>query len=203
VVLLAAGLDTRAFRLAWPDGVRLFELDLPEVLAFKEQVLAGRHAGARCQRAVLPADLRQDWPAALAAAGFQPAQPTAWLAEGLLVYLSAEQAAGLLAAVGELSAPTSRLAFEHGDVAAASLLARARAIPAMDPFTSLWKGGLGADAPDWLARRGWQVRLHDRAALAAAYGRAAPASSGGGFLTAVRRQGADRGGRLEERPAWR
>jgi methyltransferase (TIGR00027 family) len=187
VVLLAAGLDTRAFRLAWPDRVRLFELDLPEVLAFKEPVLAAQHAVPRCQRVVLAADLRQDWPAVLTAAGFQPAQPTAWLVEGLLIYLYADQAARLLTAVGELSAPASQLAFEHGNIADSSLLADARAIPAMDQFTSLWKGGLGADAPDWLTRHGWQAHTHDRAALAASYGRAVPASSSGGFLTAVRR----------------
>jgi methyltransferase (TIGR00027 family) len=186
VVLLAAGLDTRAFRLAWPDGVRLLELDLPEVLAFKEQILAAQHAVARCQRTVLPADLRKDWPATLTAAGFQPTQPTAWLAEGLLIYLSADQAAHLLTAVAELSAPASQLAFEHGTIADTSLLAQARAMPAMDQFTKLWKGGLGADAPDWLIRHGWQVQTHDRAALAAAYGRAVPGSSSGGFVTAVR-----------------
>jgi methyltransferase (TIGR00027 family) len=186
VVLLAAGLDTRAFRLAWPDGVRLFELDLPEVLAFKDQVLAARRARPRCQRTVVAADLRQDWPAALTTAGFRPAQPTAWLVEGLLIYLSAEEAAGLLTATGELSAPASQLAFEHGSIAEGPLLAEARAMPAMNQFTKLWKGGLGTDAPDWLARQGWQVHTHDRAALAAAYGRAVPASSSGGFLTAVR-----------------
>lgn len=187
VVLLAAGLDTRAFRLTWPDGVRLFELDLPQVLAFKEEVLAAQHAVPRCQRVVLPADLRQDWSAVLTTAGFQPAQPTAWLAEGLLIYLSADQAARLLTAVGELSAPTSQLAFEHGNIADTSLLAQAHAIPAMDQYTSLWKGGLGANPPDWLSRHGWQIHTHDRAALAASYGRAAPASSNGGFVTAVRR----------------
>lgn len=189
VVLLAAGLDTRAFRLTWPERVRLFELDLPEVLAFKERVLATQHAVPRCERAVLAADLRQDWPAVLTAAGFQPAQLTAWLVEGLLIYLSAEEAARLLTAVGELSAPTSQLAFEDGNIADTSLLASARAIPSMDEFTSLWKGGLGADAPDWLTRHGWQARAHNRADLAASYGRDVPASSSGGMVTAVRRAG--------------
>jgi methyltransferase (TIGR00027 family) len=187
VVLLAAGLDTRAFRLAWPDKVGLFELDLPEMLAFKEPVLAAQHAVPQCERVVLPADLREDWPATLATVGFQPTQPTAWLAEGLLIYLSAEEAARLLTAVGELSAPGSQLAFEHGNIADSPLLAQARAMPAMAPVTSLWKGGLGAHAPDWLTRHGWQAHTHDRATLATTYGRAVPASSNGGFLTAVRR----------------
>ncbi|HZD74011.1 MAG TPA: SAM-dependent methyltransferase [Actinomycetota bacterium] len=188
VVLLAAGLDTRAFRLAWPGGVRLFELDLPQVLEFKERVLAARQAVPRCERVVLTVDLRQDWPAALSRSGFRPTEPAAWLAEGLLIYLSADEAASLLTAVGELSAPASRLAFEHSAIAQSPLLARARSTPAMDRFTKLWKGGLGAEGPGWLARHGWRVQLHERAALAARYGRSLPASSAGGFVTASREQ---------------
>jgi methyltransferase (TIGR00027 family) len=191
VVLLAAGLDTRAFRLAWPAGVRLFELDLPEVLAFKERVLAAQAAVPRCERTLLPGDLRRDWPAALIKAGFEPAIPTAWLAEGLLIYLSADEAARLLTALGELSARGSQVAFEHGTAADAGLLGQARAIPALAEVTRLWKGGLGDDAPGWLTRHGWQPRSHDRAALAASYGRAVTSPSTGGFLTAVRRRAID------------
>lgn len=191
VVLLAAGLDTRAFRLAWPTGVRLFELELPEVLDFKERVLATQRAVPRCERTVLPVDLRQDWPAALTKIGFEPAEPTAWLAEGLLIYLSADQAARLLTAVGELSAPGSQLAFEHRTPADTRLLDQARAIPALAEVTSMWKGGLGEDAPDWLTRHGWQTQSHNRVALAASYGRPVTGPSIGGFLTAVRRPTTD------------
>jgi O-methyltransferase involved in polyketide biosynthesis len=216
VVLLAAGLDTRAFRLDWPEGVRLFELDLPEVLRFKEEVLRGagglkseapatapgreaepsvsppvdRGAVPRCRRAVLEVDLRdggpQGWPAALTGAGLDPARPTAWLVEGLLIYLSPEEAGRLLGDASELSAAGSQLAFEFRDAVDDAFLERARAIPGIRRYTSLWKGGLGADAPEWLARHGWRARLQDRAAVAASYGRTAPERSGGSFLTAVR-----------------
>jgi methyltransferase (TIGR00027 family) len=192
VVLLAAGLDTRAFRLAWPPGVRLFELDLPEVLAFKQRVLAREGAVPRCERTVLAVDLRGDWPAELTRAGFEPAEPTAWLAEGLLIYLSAAEAARLLAAVGELSAPGSQLALEHRTTADTRLLDQARAIPALAEVTLLWKGGLGENARDWLARHGWRAQSHDRAALAAAHGRPLTGPSVGGFLTAVRPRTTDR-----------
>ncbi|MEV1176081.1 SAM-dependent methyltransferase [Nonomuraea sp. NPDC049784] len=185
-VLLAAGLDTRALRLPWPGGVRMFELDLPEAFAFKEAVLAGCDAVPTCERSVLPVDLRDSWTGELVAAGFDHAAPTAWLAEGLLVYLTADEAVRLLTAVGELSAPGSRLAFEHGDIAGSMLLAQARGMAAMDPYTSLWKGGLGKDAPSWLHRHGWQSQIHDLAELAACYGRPAPGPASGGFLTAVR-----------------
>jgi methyltransferase (TIGR00027 family) len=67
VMLLAAGLDTRAFRLAWPQRTRVFEVDLPDVLAFKETVLATRNAAPRRERITVPADLREDWMAELTA----------------------------------------------------------------------------------------------------------------------------------------
>lgn len=188
VVLLAAGLDTRAFRSDWSAEIRLFELDLPEVLSFKDAVLRGHGAVPRVERITVPADLRGDWPAALAAAGFDPRCPTAWLAEGLLIYLTAEQAHRMLTSVGELSAPSSQLAFEHTDDID-SLIGRAGETPAMASYTALWRGGLGANTVDWLARHGWRPRLHEIAAVAADYGRpaAGPATeTPGGFLTAIR-----------------
>ncbi|WP_328647251.1 class I SAM-dependent methyltransferase [Amycolatopsis sp. NBC_00348] len=188
VVLLAAGLDARAFRLAWPPGVRLFELDLPEVLAFKDQVLTGQGAQPSCERVVVPADLREDWASALRDAGFDPGVPTAWLAEGLLVYLSAEDAGKLLTTVSELSAPGSRVSFEHRPTDTADgLLARARATPTGERVTRLWLGGLGGRAPEWLRDHGWRPTTHTRAELAEGYGRPAREDqTAGGFVTAVR-----------------
>ncbi|MGE5291474.1 MAG: SAM-dependent methyltransferase [Micromonosporaceae bacterium] len=101
IVLLAAGLDTRAYRLEWPHGVRLFEVDLAEVLRFKDSVLGGLGAAARCARTVVPADVRTGWPGELVSAGFSPNEPTAWLAEGRLIQrpqLGPEAAAGPRAA---------------------------------------------------------------------------------------------------------
>jgi methyltransferase (TIGR00027 family) len=188
VVLLAAGLDTRAFRLAWPAGVRLFELDLPELLAVKERVLTGESATPRCARTVVPADLRADWSSQLRTAGFRSSAPTAWLVEGLLIYLSHDQAAELLTAVGELSAPGSQLSFETrtGDGDDAGIVSRARGLPGADSLTTLWKGGLDGHASEWLAKHGWQSRIHDRPTLAATYGRPADDPGGDGFVTAVR-----------------
>jgi methyltransferase (TIGR00027 family) len=85
VVLLAAGLDTRAYRLLWPRGVRVFELDLPEVMGFKEGVLTERRAVSRCERTVVPIDLRKGWTVPLSKAGLSSSEPTTWLAEGLLI----------------------------------------------------------------------------------------------------------------------
>jgi methyltransferase (TIGR00027 family) len=186
VVLLAAGLDSRALRLPWQAGTRLFEIDLPDVTGFKETVLARLDARPACERTVIPADLRGPWPAALTAAGFDRAARTAWLAEGLLLYLTPAEASCLLIDIGELSAPGSRLSFEHGSAAASALFTQARTLPRMAKYAALWKGGLGEDAPGWLARHGWQPQFHDCAALAGAYGRLVPQASDGGFLTAVR-----------------
>jgi methyltransferase (TIGR00027 family) len=186
VVLLAAGLDSRAFRLPWPAGTRLFELDLPDVTGFKDTVLARLGARPACERTVIPADLRGPWPARLAAAGFDPAARTARLAEGLLLYLTAGEAARLLTGIGELSASGSQLSFEHGSISASALLTQARTLPGMSQYAALWKGGLGEDAPGWLAQHGWQPQFHDSAGLAAAYGRPDPQAADGGFLIAVR-----------------
>lgn len=186
IVLPAAGLDSRAFRLAWPDGTRLFELDLPELLEFKERVLAERNAVPRCERTVLPVDLREDWPSSLVDAGFRPDRPSAWLVEGLLVYLTAAEADTLLAAVTALSAPGSRLSCERRDEANNSLLDKARATPGMDRVTALWKGGLSEDIVGWLGRAGWRVTTHAGAALADGYGRPDPDAASVSFLTAVR-----------------
>jgi methyltransferase (TIGR00027 family) len=186
VVLLAAGLDARAFRLDWPRGVRVFELDLPEVLAFKETVLARHRAEPRCARTTVAVDLRDDWPDRLTAAGFDPSVPAAWAAEGLLAYLSNDDAVRLLEAVGELSTSGSRLSLEHAEFDDDSTLTRARAVPAMSEVTSMWAGGLSEDAAHWLRRHEWQVRTYDRSMLAASHGRPMPDGLTAGFLTAVK-----------------
>jgi methyltransferase (TIGR00027 family) len=188
VVLLAAGLDTRAFRLPWPQRTRVFEVDLPGVLAFKDSVLTAQGAVPRCARTTVPADLRAGWTAALAEAGFDRAVPAAWLAEGLLIYLTAAEAERLLTGISELSALGSQLAFEHSPIAAAALTDRARQMPAMQQYTKLWKGGLGDDVPRWLTSHGWQPELHELVTLAASYQRPVPGQARGGILTAIRVQ---------------
>jgi methyltransferase (TIGR00027 family) len=186
VVVLAAGLDARAFRLGWPPGVRLLELDLPEVLAFKDEVLAAQDAVPSCERVVVPADLRDDWAGALRAAGFDPGVPAAWLAEGLLVYLSREDAEAMLTTVGELSAPGSQVAFEHRTAESRDrLLARAEATPGAERVTRLWQGGLGDRAPEWLRGHGWEPAIVSHAGLAAKYARPGDDALDG-FITAVR-----------------
>jgi methyltransferase (TIGR00027 family) len=182
VVLLAAGLDTRAYRLPWPAGVRLYELDLPEVLSFKEGVLAGQEAAPRCSLTTLPVDLRSEWPATLTGAGFDPDVPTAWLVEGLLVYLTASEVSLLLTRVGSLSAPGSRVSCERNNAAATFAEGDRTGIA---EYAELWKGGLGGDTADWLDRNGWRTEVHELADVAASYGRPVPDASLSGFLTAT------------------
>jgi methyltransferase (TIGR00027 family) len=109
-VLLGAGLDTRAFRLDWPPDSVVFELDRASVLAFKQQVLDGVGAHPRVTRHPVTADLRDDWAHLLP--GFRPGEPTTWLAEGLLLYLSGDAERRLIDTVDRLSAPGSTLAYE-------------------------------------------------------------------------------------------
>ncbi|CAJ1585234.1 class I SAM-dependent methyltransferase [[Mycobacterium] wendilense] len=111
-VILASGLDARAYRLAWPAGTVLFEIDQPEVIDFKADTLAGLGARAGVDLRTVAVDLRADWPAALTAAGFDAAAPTAWIAEGLFGYLPPDGQDRLLDQITALSAPGSRLAAE-------------------------------------------------------------------------------------------
>ena len=112
-VILAAGLDARAYRLPWPDGTTVYELDQPEVIEFKSKTLADLGAQPAADRHAIAIDLRNDWPKALLESGFDPAQPTAWIAEGLLIYLPPESQDLLFDRINELSAPGSRVATEH------------------------------------------------------------------------------------------
>lgn len=112
VVILASGLDSRAYRLPWPPGTVVYEIDQPRVIEFKSATLADVGAEPTASRRTIPIDLRADWPAALKAAGFSPAAPTAWLAEGLLIYLPPEAQDRLFDNITALSAAGSTIATE-------------------------------------------------------------------------------------------
>jgi methyltransferase (TIGR00027 family) len=112
VVILASGLDSRAYRLPWPAGTVVYEIDQPRVIEFKSTTLADVGAEPTASRRTIPIDLRADWPAALKAAGFDTAAPTAWLAEGLLIYLPPEAQDRLFDNITALSAPGSTIATE-------------------------------------------------------------------------------------------
>jgi methyltransferase (TIGR00027 family) len=111
-VILASGLDARAYRLPWPDGTVVYEIDQPQVIEFKTTTLAGIGAQPSATRRTVAIDLRADWPTALREAGLDPTKPTAWLAEGLLIYLPPEAQDRLFDNIAALSAPGSTIATE-------------------------------------------------------------------------------------------
>jgi methyltransferase (TIGR00027 family) len=165
VVLLASGMDTRAWRLAWPPGTALFELDQPAVLRFKDEVMASHEP--RCVRHTICADLRTNWTGELVRAGFHPDSPTAWLIEGLLYALDDNAADRLLAAITSVSAPGSRLAFDHIE----NSPALHAALTTMHPdLAALWQSG-PTDPPAWLRRHDWLPDLRAFGPLAREYGR--------------------------------
>ena len=168
VVLLGAGFDGRAYRLPWPPGTRCFEVDTPDVLGPKDQVLAAEHAVPGCERLVVPCDLRDDWPAALRAAGLDPAQPTAWIAEGLLVYLTPAEVDGLLATITSLSAPGSWLGLTM-TTREADELADTR-------LAALRQSRAPGDPVGWLAGLGWAADVTDLREVLRAHGRPLPES---------------------------
>src|SRR5580698_1659039 len=108
-VILAAGLDTRAYRLPWPSGTVVYEIDQPQVIEFKTRTLADLGAAPTVDRRAVAIDLRDDWVDALRGSGFDSTQPTAWLAEGLLGYLPPDAQDRLFDNITALSAPGSRL----------------------------------------------------------------------------------------------
>ncbi|MFE4971375.1 class I SAM-dependent methyltransferase [Kitasatospora sp. NPDC056651] len=112
VVLLGAGLDTRAFRLDWPPGCVVFEIDREGVLAFKHEVLGGLSATPKAARVPIATDLRADWVAALTDAGFDPAAPSVWLAEGLFFYLPTVAETRIIDTVDRLTTGGSAFAYE-------------------------------------------------------------------------------------------
>lgn len=158
VVLLAAGLDTRAYRLPWPPETRLFELDQPAVLAHKAQTLNAAGARPACQRSAIPADLTGPWPNWLCEGGFDPRQPTAWLLEGFLYYLPDPALERILGQVSALAAPGSRIGFDIiNHLTLTSPITRAW-IEMQARSGSPWLGALD-DPEAFLAAQGWQSAL--------------------------------------------
>ncbi|MGO8769564.1 MAG: SAM-dependent methyltransferase [Mycobacterium sp.] len=117
VVIVASGLDSRTYRLPWPAGTTVYEIDQPEVIAFKSATLSEIGAAPKAELRTVGIDLREDWPAALQDAGFDPGQPTAWLAEGVLIgFLPQEAEVRLLDSIIPLSSEGSRFAADYGTV---------------------------------------------------------------------------------------
>jgi len=189
-VILAAGLDARSWRLPWPDGTTVYELDQDRVLDFKASTLHEHGAESRAPRKAVAVDLRQDWPTALRQAGFDPSAPSVWSIEGLLMYLPAAAQDLLFERIQELAAPGSRLAVEGlgPEFAVPELRAQRRermdrvrelmaqaGSPLEVPSTDeLWYFEERDDVGDWLRRHGWDVTATPSDELMASYGRPSP-----------------------------
>lgn len=167
-VILASGLDSRAYRLAWPAGTTVYEIDQPEVIEFKTRTLADFGAEPTADRRTVAVDLRFDWPSELIAAGFDPSQPTAWSAEGLLGYLPPEAQDKLLDTITELSATGSHVAVES--TPGIDPADHEKAVERMAEAAQQWRNhgfeldfadliymGDRNEASTYLADRGWQI----------------------------------------------
>ncbi|BBZ42613.1 SAM-dependent methyltransferase [Mycobacterium conspicuum] len=174
VVILAAGLDSRAYRLTWPDDTVVYEIDLPKVLEYKAQTLARHGAEPTTDRRAVAVDLRHDWPRALREVGFDPARPTAWLAEGLLPFLPADAQEAMFDSVDRLSGPGSRVAVEifgadeqkrkEAEEKWAALRAKREARgsdisdTSFNPFDLWFDHGDRSEPADRFAARGWATK---------------------------------------------
>jgi methyltransferase (TIGR00027 family) len=162
VVILAAGLDSRAYRLNWPPGTAVYEVDQPKVLEYKTGILEQHGAVPAASRRTVPVDLRDDWPAALTAAGFDRTQATAWLAEGLLPYLPSDAQDRLFEMFTALSAPGSQVAIEVFGINSRSnsqrwLRMRERLGLDVNVQALTYHEPDRTDAAAWLTEHGWQV----------------------------------------------
>jgi methyltransferase (TIGR00027 family) len=161
VVIMAAGLDSRAYRLPWPEGTVVFELDQPKVLDFKRGVLTELGDSPRADRREVAVDLRDDWPQALADSGFDSSVPTAWIAEGLLIYLPADAQGQLFAGIDALSSPGSWVGVEEGrpmpqQVFEFKQQEERDAGQAGTFFTLIYNEQI-APADEWFGARGWNA----------------------------------------------
>ena len=190
VVILAAGLDARSWRLPWPDGVTVFELDQLRVLDFKASTLHEHGADPTCHRVGVPVDLRQDWPKALQQAGFDASAPSAWSVEGLLMYLPATAQELLFDRIQGLTAAGSRVGIEalspnfaDPDFTAQrrersdrvrALMAKADPQQEVPRTEELWYFEDREDVGDWWRRHGWDVAVTTSEELMTGYGRKLP-----------------------------
>jgi methyltransferase (TIGR00027 family) len=174
-VILAAGLDARAWRLPWVSSSVVYEIDQPQVLAFKAETLDARNARPAVRYRPVPIDLRADWPTALKEAGFDPSTPTAWSAEGLLPYLPATGQNLLFERILELSANGSRIAAEVLNPSAfdPDYLKRGRELLGDDglDIPELLFSEERADLRQWLTSRDWAVTLIEALDLLRRYNR--------------------------------
>lgn len=164
-VIIAAGLDSRAYRLKWPSGTTVFEVDQPKVLEFKVHVLAGHAAEPTVQRKEVAADLRDDWSIALRATGFDQHKPTAWSVEGVLPYLTGDAQDSLFTCIDHSSVSGSRLAIGAlgSRLNQDQLSALKATYPGLDlpgdvdvsPLT--YDDGDKMSPAEWLAEHGWAV----------------------------------------------
>ncbi len=163
-VIVASGLDARAYRLPWPAGTVVYEVDMPEVIEFKTSTLSDLGAEPTAERRTVAVDLRDDWATALQAAGFDPQLPAVWSAEGLLVYLPDAAQDALFDNITALSVAGSRLAFEFVPDTAVFEDPRWRThhdrmseLGFEIDFNDLVYHGQRSHIIDYLTQRGWQV----------------------------------------------
>ena len=180
-VILASGLDSRAYRLPWPTDTTVFEIDQAPVIDFKSGVLSDLGASPAADRRTVGVDLREDWPAALRDHGFDDTSPTAWIAEGLLIYLPPDAQDRLFDNITALSAPGSQIATEYHPDGGTGIAERAASMSSqwrdqgLDlNLGDLFYGGERRPVIDYLEHLGWQVSARPRPEMFVAYGRPYP-----------------------------
>ena len=170
MVLVAAGMDARAFRLDWPPGTVLFELDRADVFAEKEPMLRQLGAIPLCDRRVVRCDLAEPWAEQISAAGFDPARPAAVLIEGLLCYLARDDVDALMRRLRAVTAAGSWLGLDVLGIEALTSPLIATHLARLRQLGCPWV--FGVENPEaFLSAHGWDARVVMAGDEAANYGR--------------------------------
>jgi methyltransferase (TIGR00027 family) len=167
--------------LPWPEGSTVYEIDQPKVIEFKSATMTAIGATPTAERRAVSIDLREDWPAALRRSGFDETRPTAWSAEGLLVYLPPEAQDRLFDNITALSAPGSQLATEYHPDGGATVAERTKSMREQweqhgfdVDLSKLFYWGERNPVVEYLTDHGWQVNARSRPEVFAGYGRELP-----------------------------
>jgi len=163
-------MDARAFRLEWPSAFRLFEVDRADIFERKESVLVRLNATPACDRRIVRADLAQPWTNTLIAAGFDPRRPTAFLVEGLSMYLDEAGVTQLLDALGTIAVSGSWLGMDFVNTHTLTSPYTAAYMKKLAEAGCAWHFGVD-DPRDLLGRHGWRATIASAGDPGANYGR--------------------------------
>ena len=162
VVVLGAGMDTRAYRLARRSDIPVFEVDLPVNIARKKSAVQRAIGAVPASVRLVPLDFeRDDLISALTGHGYRTDARTFFIWEGVTQYLSQDAVRATLGALQAASPPGSRLVFTHvrrDFIEGVNMYDAAILYKRFRQRQQVWRFGLNPDeVSEFVAEYGWQL----------------------------------------------